>query len=159
MPVNGTMQTEKLFEFSDPRHSAEDENLKVTIVETIDAHYSLYVWPCAVVLAQYLWCNRSKLLTGKHVLELGAGTALPSIVAAMCGKPASVTITDDESCLQWVLLISHVCCYVSKVFMWQGTLYVMCIVFNWFQYHAKLHDPNLSLNVQWSSCFRTLQQL
>ena len=41
----------------------------------------LYIWPSSPVLAWYLWLHHSKF-TGKRVLELGAGTALPGILLA-----------------------------------------------------------------------------
>ncbi|XP_057572838.1 histone-arginine methyltransferase METTL23 isoform X3 [Hippopotamus amphibius kiboko] len=51
----------------------------------------MYVWPCAVVLAQYLWFHRGSL-PGKAVLEIGAGVSLPGIMAAKCG--AEVILSD-----------------------------------------------------------------
>lgn len=51
----------------------------------------MYTWPCAPVLAWYLWSQRVGLV-GKHVIELGAGTSLPGVVAAKCG--ANVTLSD-----------------------------------------------------------------
>lgn len=54
--------------------------------------YGMYVWPCAVVLAQYLWFHRGSL-PGKAVLEIGAGVSLPGIVAAKCG--AEVILSDS----------------------------------------------------------------
>ncbi|NWR47361.1 MET23 protein, partial [Regulus satrapa] len=88
-----------------------------------DSQYGLYVWPCAVVLAQYLWAHR-RSLPAKRVLEvrpaprplprsgaalltnalrfqIGAGVALPGVVAARCG--ARVILSDSEElprCLQ-----------------------------------------------------------
>ncbi|CAM1310720.1 METTL23 (predicted) [Pycnogonum litorale] len=59
----------------------------------------MYTWPSAVILSQYIWCSSDKV-KDKHILELGAGTALCGIVAAMCG--AKVTLTDSAhlpSCL------------------------------------------------------------
>ncbi|MEE6506850.1 hypothetical protein FKM82_007877 [Ascaphus truei] len=52
----------------------------------------MYVWPCAVVCAQYLWFHR-RILTGKRVLELGAGVSLPGVTAAKCG--ADVILSDS----------------------------------------------------------------
>ncbi|XP_007668109.1 methyltransferase-like protein 23 isoform X2 [Ornithorhynchus anatinus] len=52
----------------------------------------MYVWPCAVVLAQYLWFHRRRL-TGKTVLEIGAGVSLPGVLAAKCG--AEVVLSDS----------------------------------------------------------------
>lgn len=51
----------------------------------------MYTWPCAPVLAWYLWSHRAEL-AHKSVIELGAGTSLPGVVAAKCG--ARVTLTD-----------------------------------------------------------------
>ncbi|XP_021571563.1 methyltransferase-like protein 23 isoform X1 [Carlito syrichta] len=53
----------------------------------------MYVWPCAVVLAQYLWFHR-RSLPGKAVLEIGAGVSLPGILAAKCG--AEVILSDSS---------------------------------------------------------------
>ncbi|XP_007886708.1 methyltransferase-like protein 23 isoform X2 [Callorhinchus milii] len=51
----------------------------------------MYVWPCAVVLAQYIWFYRRAVI-GKTVLEIGAGASLPGIVAAKCR--AKVILSD-----------------------------------------------------------------
>lgn len=79
------------FRFTD----SSGQDLPVNIPEKVDPAYGMYVWPCAPVLAQYIWHNRKHLLVGKHVLEIGAGTSLPGIVAAKCGSIASLTLTDD----------------------------------------------------------------
>ncbi|XP_030817845.1 methyltransferase-like protein 23 [Camarhynchus parvulus] len=67
--------------------------LAVRVPEVLDSQYGTYVWPCAVVLAQYLWVHRRSLL-GKRVLEIGAGVSLPGVVAARCG--AQVILSDSE---------------------------------------------------------------
>lgn len=46
------------------------------------------------MLALFLWEHRDDLI-GKHVLELGAGTSLPGILASKCG--ASVTLSDSAN--------------------------------------------------------------
>ncbi|XP_005100169.1 methyltransferase-like protein 23 [Aplysia californica] len=74
------------------RDLATSESLSVRIPEVVDASYGLYVWPSAPVLAQYTWLHRHKV-RGKSVLEIGAGTGLPGIVAAKCG--ARVTLSDS----------------------------------------------------------------
>jgi len=48
------------------------------------------LWPSALALARWYW--RGEDLSGKKVLELGAGLGLPGIVAAL--KGAAVTQTD-----------------------------------------------------------------
>ncbi|XP_029996733.1 methyltransferase-like protein 23 isoform X2 [Sphaeramia orbicularis] len=54
----------------------------------------MYVWPSAVVLAQYLWKHREELRS-RTVLELGAGASLPGVVAARCG--AKVILSDSDT--------------------------------------------------------------
>ncbi|XP_061867119.1 histone-arginine methyltransferase METTL23 isoform X2 [Colius striatus] len=74
--------------------------LALRIPEALDSRYGMYVWPCAVVLAQYVWVQRSGL-RGKRVLEVGAGVSLPGVLAARCG--AAVILSDSEElpqCLQ-----------------------------------------------------------
>ncbi|XP_063152586.1 histone-arginine methyltransferase METTL23 [Candoia aspera] len=66
--------------------------LVVLIPEVLDPQYGMYVWPCAVVLAQYIWFHR-RLVCGKRILEIGAGVSLPGIVAAKCG--AQVILSDN----------------------------------------------------------------
>ncbi|XP_076459565.1 histone-arginine methyltransferase METTL23-like isoform X2 [Babylonia areolata] len=51
----------------------------------------MYTWPCAPVLAQYVWNHRQQV-QGKVVLEIGSGTALCGVVAAKCG--AKVILSD-----------------------------------------------------------------
>ncbi|KAM9457735.1 histone-arginine methyltransferase METTL23 [Clarias gariepinus] len=71
----------------------------------------MHVWPCAVVLAQYVW-NTRETIQRKHVLELGAGVSLPGIVAAKCG--AHVTLSDSaESPL--CLKNSRRCCELNDL--------------------------------------------
>ncbi|KAL2297634.1 hypothetical protein Nmel_016184 [Mimus melanotis] len=70
------------------------------VFQVLDSQYGTYVWPCAVVLAQYVWAHR-RSLPDKRVLEIGAGVSLPGVVAARCG--AQVILSDSEElpqCLQ-----------------------------------------------------------
>lgn len=83
------IKTEKCFTFTDKN---TDEELTVIIPEILDPTYGMYVWPCSVVLAQYIWWHR-KSIRNKTILELGAGTSLPGIVAAKCG--ADVVLSDS----------------------------------------------------------------
>lgn len=70
------------------------ESLTVKITEMLDPSYGMYVWPCGPVLAQYLWFHREHI-KGKRVLELGAGTGLPGILAALLG--CRVTLSDSAT--------------------------------------------------------------
>ncbi|RVE70088.1 hypothetical protein OJAV_G00084040 [Oryzias javanicus] len=73
----------KVFTFEDEKKTP-GETLTVSIPEVLDPQYGMYVWPCAVVLAQFVWTHREEL-SGKTVLEIGAGVGLPGVVAARCG--------------------------------------------------------------------------
>ncbi|RHY30257.1 hypothetical protein DYB32_004455 [Aphanomyces invadans] len=53
-----------------------------------------YVWPSAIKLATFIHHNQH-LVAGKRVLELGAGTALPGLLAAKLGA-AHVMLTDKD---------------------------------------------------------------
>lgn len=84
------MISRKKFNFKD---SVSNESICVVIPEMVDPSYGMYVWPCAPVLAQYVWHHR-QAIRGKTVLEIGAGTALPGIVARLCG--ANVHLSDGS---------------------------------------------------------------
>jgi predicted nicotinamide N-methyase len=67
--------------------------------KTGEAEAGSWVWDCALVLAHWLdtpsWSYSS--LSGKRVIELGAGTGLPGLVAAVLG--ADVILTDKKALL------------------------------------------------------------
>ncbi|KAL6222235.1 hypothetical protein ACLB2K_005627 [Fragaria x ananassa] len=83
------------------RHHFGDDpdqpDFSVSISENIKEEYGLFVWPCSVVLAEYVWQQRLRF-AGAAVVELGAGTSLPGLVAAKVG--ADVTLTDESSRLE-----------------------------------------------------------
>ena len=66
-----------------------------THLGTSENDYSTYLWPSAVVLAQFINFNRD-LFENKHVLEIGAGTALPSLLVGKCTKFSSLVVTDKN---------------------------------------------------------------
>ena len=80
----------KVFEFKD---ESSRESLTVTIPEVLDPSYGMYTWPSAIVIAQMIWAKR-EFVRGKVMLELGSGTALPGIVAALCG--AELHLSDSS---------------------------------------------------------------
>ena len=94
---------EKTFIFLD--HFSGDA-LKIKIPEVLNPSYGMYVWPCAPVLAQYIWVNRCKV-KGRSVLELGAGTSLPGVLAAKVG--AKVTLSDASHLLDCLENCKHSC--------------------------------------------------
>jgi predicted nicotinamide N-methyase len=56
--------------------------------------YGVALWPSAIALAQELASRGPEAFEGKAVLELGAGTGLPGIIAASLG--ARVVQTDNQ---------------------------------------------------------------
>ncbi|XP_020300534.1 methyltransferase-like protein 23 isoform X2 [Pseudomyrmex gracilis] len=87
------------------------ERLEILIPELLEANYSFYTWPCAPVLAWYLWEQRENL-AGKRILEIGAGTSLPGILASKCG--AVVTLSDSASQPKTLQHIKR-CCELNGV--------------------------------------------
>ncbi|KAG0531394.1 hypothetical protein BDA96_04G019800 [Sorghum bicolor] len=61
--------------------SERHHDLRVDIIENIEEDYGMFVWPCSVILAEYVWQQRSRF-SASRVVELGAGTSLPGLVAA-----------------------------------------------------------------------------
>ncbi|XP_021815948.1 methyltransferase-like protein 23 isoform X2 [Prunus avium] len=75
----------------------DEPAFSISIIENMKEDYGLFVWPCSVVLAEYVWQQRLRF-SGAGVVELGAGTSLPGLVAVKVG--ADVTLTDDSSRLE-----------------------------------------------------------
>lgn len=61
--------------------------------------YGVVLWPAAIALAHDV-ASRAEAFRGKRVLELGAGTGLPGIVAASLG--AHVRQTDRHDLAMWI---------------------------------------------------------
>ncbi|XP_062144206.1 uncharacterized protein LOC133851687 isoform X2 [Alnus glutinosa] len=78
----------------------------ISIIENMKEDYGLFVWPCSVILAEYVWQQRLRF-SGASVVELGAGTSLPSLVAAKVG--ADVTITDHSDRVEVMDNMRRVC--------------------------------------------------
>ncbi|XP_044470436.1 methyltransferase-like protein 23 isoform X2 [Mangifera indica] len=79
------------------RHFFSDESEKssfsISVIENMKEDYGLFVWPCSIILAEYVWQQRFRF-SRVSVVELGAGTSLPGLVAAKVGS--DVTLTDDS---------------------------------------------------------------
>ncbi len=61
--------------------------------------FAEHIWPGALVIADYL-VDHSELCSGKSILELGAGVALPSIVASKLGAKTVVCSDFPDAILQ-----------------------------------------------------------
>lgn len=56
----------------------------VSIILLEDLDYPIATWPCSLFLSAFI-CQRPEIFRGKRILELGAGTSLPSL---LCAHPA-----------------------------------------------------------------------
>ncbi|CAN0120259.1 unnamed protein product [Ectocarpus sp. 8 AP-2014] len=77
----------------------QHQAVRVVVHEVLSEDFGLFTWPSGVVLACLVWARRREF-DGASVVEIGAGTALPGLLAAKLG--ASVVLTDREEA-PWVL--------------------------------------------------------
>ncbi|KAI9111804.1 hypothetical protein K1719_017494 [Acacia pycnantha] len=98
-----TMSTISRHNFDD---NPEKPDLCISVIENMKEDYGLFVWPCSIVLAEYIWQQRQRF-SRTSVVELGAGTSLPGLVAAKVG--ANVTLSDDSSRLEVLDNMRKVC--------------------------------------------------
>ncbi|KAL9554696.1 hypothetical protein MBANPS3_002690 [Mucor bainieri] len=71
----------------------DTDELHVLIEEVLDAAYGCYIWPSALVMGEFVWHQRN-LFKDKTVLELGAGTSIPSIVIGKSTPSAHLILSD-----------------------------------------------------------------
>eukprot|EP00053_Salpingoeca_punica_P024850 m.221834 g.221834 ORF g.221834 m.221834 type:complete len:245 (+) comp72473_c0_seq1:101-835(+) len=91
--VVGKPRPERQQEQQQSSPSQQKQPVEILLPERVAADYGLYTWPCAARLAELLWSQPAGHLNGKMVLELGAGTGLPGLVAARLGA-AGVVLSD-----------------------------------------------------------------
>ncbi|KAK9678818.1 hypothetical protein RND81_11G234900 [Saponaria officinalis] len=103
-PESAQMNTISLHSFGDSCDN--DDVFTIKIIESMREEYGMFVWPCSVILAEYVSQNKSRFC-GTSVLELGAGTSLPGLVAAKVG--ADVTLTDNADRVEVLDNIQKVC--------------------------------------------------
>ena len=78
--------------------------------------YGLFVWPSAILLAEFFSYHRA-FFRGKKIVELGSGVGLAGIVAAKVGAAGSSTkISLPEHSL------GAIACYSAELFHYLGTL-------------------------------------
>ncbi|XP_038883267.1 methyltransferase-like protein 23 isoform X1 [Benincasa hispida] len=102
-PADPSMTTVSHHVFED---DAGKSVFSIAIIENMEEEYGLYVWPCSIILAEYIWQQKTRFV-GANVVELGAGTSLPGLVAAKLG--ANVTLTDDANRVEVLDNIRKVC--------------------------------------------------
>jgi len=82
------------------------ESYEIIISELIVGAYSFYTWRSARVLAQFMFYMR-KCLPGMKILEIGAGTSLPGVLAATLGS--NVTLSDSALHPKTLAHIERIC--------------------------------------------------
>jgi predicted nicotinamide N-methyase len=82
----GVLHTRTVLSFEEEQHFLSEERDRLP--------YGIVLWPAAVALAHEV-AARADALRGRRILELGAGTGLPGIVAASLG--AHVVQTDRQA--------------------------------------------------------------
>lgn len=134
------MQVERAFYFRDESTKTE---INVRIPEIVDPQYAMFTWPSAPVLAQFIWHSRDQVKQ-KQVIEIGAGTSLPGIVASLCG--GKVTLTDREEYSE-CLRNCHHSCHVNG----QDSIKVVGIT--WGQFSPNLFRLPVADIILGSDCF------
>ncbi|KAI8581647.1 hypothetical protein K450DRAFT_230516 [Umbelopsis ramanniana AG] len=73
----------------------QNDSVHVKVQELLDPSYGSYIWPSSLVLAEYVWKHRFQFANSR-VVELGAGTALPSLILAkfFYQKSTQLIVTD-----------------------------------------------------------------
>ncbi|ETW09660.1 hypothetical protein H310_00176 [Aphanomyces invadans] len=92
--MEAVKSTVTVFEFGTVRVLVQEELGHVEDDNVDGLGIGWYVWPSAIKLATFIHHNQH-LVAGKRVLELGAGTALPGLLAAKLGA-AHVMLTDKD---------------------------------------------------------------
>lgn len=82
------------------------ENYEVNIIEILGGVYSYYTWPCAKILAQFIFYMR-RCMKNLNILEIGAGTSLPGILAKKLG--ANVILSDSALLNKSLTHIKRIC--------------------------------------------------
>ncbi|RNA37288.1 methyltransferase 23 [Brachionus plicatilis] len=78
-------------------NSQNEPKTEIKIAEFCQANYGYYIWPCSVILANFVYLNKNKIFDSQDgvVLEIGAGTSLPSIVAKKFNIFNKIIVTDN----------------------------------------------------------------
>lgn len=90
----GLPSNQDMITTSEHHFGSTEDGFKISIMENMKEEYGLFVWPCSIILAEYVWQQKARF-SSASVVELGAGTSLPGLVAAKVG--ANVTLTDDSN--------------------------------------------------------------
>ncbi|KAI9005487.1 putative methyltransferase-domain-containing protein [Phycomyces nitens] len=91
------------------KHNGKDA-MTVFIQEALDPTYGCYLWPSAIVMGDYVWNQRHRF-ANRTVLEVGAGTSLPSLVLAKLASGPRLIISD----LPKLLPVIQGCLALNKI--------------------------------------------
>jgi hypothetical protein len=96
--MDESLVLEKAFVFQCRAEGCEEPGtvLQVRVCEVLSKEARVFTWPSAVVLSTFL-VARPEVVRRKRVLELGAGTGLPSIVAALLGAEHCLVTERNEA--------------------------------------------------------------
>jgi predicted nicotinamide N-methyase len=103
----------QLKEFSisiDTQQQRQSTSRTLIVRQIISDNYGLFVWPSALVLAEYIryiGCNGKLGVDRSLLVELGAGTCLPGMIGALFG--AHVVLTDKADEQQVLQNIQQTC--------------------------------------------------
>ncbi|KAL0369895.1 UNVERIFIED_CONTAM: Methyltransferase-like protein 23 [Sesamum angustifolium] len=101
-----TSQDQDMITSSHHYFGSIQDGFSIRIIENMKEEYGLFVWPSSIILAEYVWQQKSRF-SKANVVELGAGTSLPGLVAAKVG--AAVTLTDNANRLEVLDNMRRVC--------------------------------------------------
>ncbi|OAD75792.1 hypothetical protein PHYBLDRAFT_142783 [Phycomyces blakesleeanus NRRL 1555(-)] len=97
--------------------------MTVFIQEVLDPAYGCYVWPSAIIMGDYVWNQRHKF-ANRTVLEVGAGTSLPSLILAKITSPPRLILSD----LPELLPVIQDCLALNKIKPSEDQLWVRPLV-------------------------------
>ncbi|KAI8983007.1 putative methyltransferase-domain-containing protein [Pilobolus umbonatus] len=71
----------------------EIEETKIYIQESLDPAYGFYIWPSSLVMSEFIW-HYQEYFGDCTVLEVGAGTSLPSLLLSKLENRPRIILTD-----------------------------------------------------------------
>ncbi|KAI0979365.1 hypothetical protein GJ496_001196 [Pomphorhynchus laevis] len=107
-PPESTIDDNSKFKISKLKFKSYLQDFEVKVVESIHGsnEYCCRLWPSAIVLALYV-VSRQNDWHSKTILELGAGTALPSL---LLHKMGANVIMSDKNTDETLSILKEVCC-------------------------------------------------
>lgn len=93
--ANSSLNSVKRIVYYDEKKNVSTE---IVIEEVLDAAYGCYIWPSALVMGEFVWHDRDRF-AGATVLEVGAGTSIPSLVLAKSASVSHLLLTDIPAIL------------------------------------------------------------